>query len=226
MNIVIINGSPRKNGATFKVLSYFKKSINNVDPTITVDFINLVDYNFKYCLGCQQCYKTGECIIIDDRIEEVYEIIEKSRGLIWGSPNYAANISGLLRNFYDRVNMLMAQLIYRKPCINIVTYENGMAAKVLGSMNEMVRYAGGYKIKSIGIKNPFNKDPLDEKLKRKIEKLSKLFLRRLRINQTPPFSEIYSKIVINVFLKPFIYKNTEQYQGILNIWTDRGIIKK
>ena len=199
MKITIINGSPRKNGATFRVLNYFQESLGNIYSDVNIEFLNLIDYNLKYCIGCQHCYKTGKCIISDDRIEKIHDIIKNSNGIIWGSPNYATNISGLLRNFHDRVNMLMSQLLYRKPCINIVTYENLMVNKVLKIMKEMVAYAGGYSVKSMGIKNPFNKDPLDKKLKCKIDKFAKIFLKKIQKNKPPLFSVIYSKIVINIF---------------------------
>ena len=224
MKIAIINGSPRKSGATFKILDYYKESLENIDSDADIEFVNLIDYKFKYCIGCQNCYKTCKCIISDDRIEQVHKIIENSNGLIWGSPNYAANISGLLRNFYDRVNMLMTQLLYRKPCINIITYENGMVANVLKVMRGMVNYAGGYNVKSLGIKNPFNKDPLSGKMKRKIEKSAHILLKRIQRNKPPILSVMYSKIAVNVALKPFIYKNREQYQGIINNWKEKGII--
>jgi multimeric flavodoxin WrbA len=179
MKIAIINGSPRKNGATFKILNYFKETLENSNSETNVTFINLIDYNFKYCIGCQHCYKTGKCIISNDRIEEVHNIIRNSDGLIFGSPSYATNISGLYRNFYDRVNMLVGQLLHRKPCINIVTYEN-ISLKTLGIMKEMVAYAGGYNIYSKAVKNPFNNDPLNNKLKGGIEKASKVLLKKLK----------------------------------------------
>lgn len=224
MKIVIINGSPRKNGATYKVLNYFKESLENINPEINIELINLIDYNPKYCLGCQHCYKIGKCIIVDDRINEIHDKINSCDGMIWGSPNYAANISGLLRNFYDRVNVLMALALYRKPCINIVTYENGMTNKVLKMMKEMVGYAGGYNVKSIGIKNPFNKDPLDKKLKCKLDISAKLLIKKIQKNRPPLFYVLYAKIVINIFLKPFLNKHKEQYQGILDTWTEKRII--
>jgi Multimeric flavodoxin WrbA len=224
MKITIINGSPRKNGATFQILNYFKESLERVDSAINIEVIHLIDYNFKYCIGCQHCYKTCKCIISDDRIEEVHEMMKNSDGIIWGTPTYASQISGVFRNFYDRVNMPMSQLLYRKPCINVVTYENAMAFKVLKSMKEMVNNAGGYNAQSMRIKNPFNKNPLDEKLKYKIENSAKILLKKALKNKPPLHSVIYSKILTNVFLKPFMYKNKEQYQGILNQWKEKGII--
>jgi hypothetical protein len=121
--------------------------------------------------------------------------------------------------------VLVPQLLYHKPCINIVTYENGMAFKVLKIMKEMASYAGGYNVNSMGIKIPFNKDPLDKKLKNKVEKLAKIFLDKIQKNKPPLFSVLYTKIVVNIFLKPYMINNREQYQVILNNWLERGIIK-
>ena len=227
MKITIINGSPRKNGATFKVLNHFKDLLENNNFDISVNFVNLMDYNIKYCIGCQHCYKTGKCIILDDGVEEIHNIIKNSNGIIWGSPNYATNISGLLRNFHDRVHMTMEQMLYRKPCINIVTYENIniMANKVLNIMKEMVTHAGGYNINSIAIKNSFNQDPLNNKMKWKIDRLAKKLIIKIQKNKPPLFTIIFSKIVIKMFLKPFVDKNKEQYKGILNSWKEKGIIK-
>ena len=89
----------------------------------------------------------------------------------------------------------------------------------------MTSYAGGYNVKSMGIKIPFNKDPLDKILKRKIEKSAKIFFDKIQKNKPPLFSFIYSKIVVNIFLKPYMIKNREQYQVILNNWLEKGIIK-
>jgi multimeric flavodoxin WrbA len=227
MKITIINGSPRKNGATYKILNYFKESLEYTHSNINIEFVNLIDYNFKYCIGCQYCYKTGKCIISDDRIEEIHEIIKNSNGIIWGSPNYATNISGLLRNFHDRVHMTMEQLLYRKPCINIVTYENIdiMANNVLNVMKEMVTHAGGYNVKSIAIKNPFNKDPLYKKLKLKIENSAKKLTKKVQKNKPPLFSVVFSKVALKMFLKPFVYKDKEQFKGIINSWVDKGLVK-
>jgi multimeric flavodoxin WrbA len=226
VNITIINGSPRKNGSTFRILDYFKESLKNNNSDKNISFINLIDYNLKYCIGCQNCYKTGKCIILDDRIEEIHDTIKNSDGLIIGSPNYATNVSGLYKNFYDRVHMTMEQLLYKKPCINIITYEN---LKILGKtalniMQDMVKHAGGYVTNSMAIKTPFNKDPLDRINKLRIEKASIELIKKIQKNKPPLFSKIFTKIVINIGLKPFVYKNKEHNMGIINSWTEKKLV--
>ena len=223
MKITIINGSPRKNGATFKILNCFKELLEN--NGINTEFVNLIDCNIKYCIGCQHCYKTGKCVILDDRIEEIHDTIKNSNGVIFGSPTYASNVSGLYKSFHDRVHMTMEQLLYRKPCINITTYENAMGVKALKIMQEMVMHAGGYNIGSMVIKNEFNKDPLNEKTKWKINKLSNKIILKIKKNKPPIISKVFSKIAISMFLKPFVYKNKEHNQGIINSWKEYKIIK-
>ena len=227
MIITIINGSPRNNGSTFKILNYFKEIFEKNNYNINVKFVNLSDYNIKYCIGCQNCYKTGKCIFLDDSIEEIHDAIKNSSGIIFGSPNYATNVSGIFRNFHDRVHMTMEQLLYRKPCVNVITYENLtiMAVKALKIMKEIVRNSGGYNVNTIAIKNPFNNDPLEIRNKQKIEKVAKILVKNIQRNKPPLFSIIFSKIAMNIGLKPFVYKNKEHNQGIINSWKELKLVK-
>jgi multimeric flavodoxin WrbA len=112
MKIIIINGSPRKNGSTSKVLKYLNEILNKKYPETIIEFVNLIDHNIKYCTGCKVCYKTGKCIIEYDNVENIHNIIKESDGIIIGSPTYASNVSGLYKNFHDRVHMTMEQLLY------------------------------------------------------------------------------------------------------------------
>lgn len=225
MKITIINGSPRKNGATFKILNHFKELLENNNSDINVKFVNLIDCNIKFCIGCQHCYKKGKCIILDDSVEEIHDTLKNSNGIIFGSPTYASNVSGLYKIFHDRVHMTMEQLLYRKPCINIVTFENAMGIKTLKIMQEMVMHAGGYNVGSLVLKNNFNNDPLNEKRKYKIKKMTNKFIQKIKKNKPPLFSIIFSRIAINIILKPFILKNKEHNQGIINSWIEKRIIK-
>src|SRR5215510_12707775 len=100
MRVTIINGSPRKNGATFTILNHFKELLEKNNSGINIEFVNLIALNMGFCIGCQNCYKTGKCIFSDDRVEEIHDIIKSSNGIILGSPTYASNVSGLFKNFH------------------------------------------------------------------------------------------------------------------------------
>ena len=225
MKIVLINGSPRKNGAIGKTLTYIKDYLEKNNSGLIIEYIKLIDYNIKYCVGCEICYKTGKCNITDDNVENIRDIIKLSDGIIFSSPNYASNVTGLFKTFYDRVHMTMEQLLYRKPCITLTVYENLMGHKVTHILKEMVMNSGGYTVNSLTIKNEFNKNPLTDNNKGKIEKSCKKLVKSIRKNNPPLFSKIYTKIAVNIFLKPFVYKDKEKHNGIINNWKENKIVK-
>jgi multimeric flavodoxin WrbA len=224
MKIVIINGSPRKNGATSKVLKSLNEILNKNYPEVIIEFVNLIDCNIKYCMGCKVCYKTGKCVIENDNVETIHDIIRESDGIIIGSPTYASNVSGLYKNFHDRVHMTMEQLLYNKPCINITTYENAMGNKTIKIMKEMVMNAGGYNIGSLVIKNTFNHDPVNEKFKIKAERIVEKIIGEINKKRIPLFSKIYTTVAVNLFIKRFVYKDRENNQGIINSLKEKKII--
>lgn len=50
MKVVIINGSPRKNGVTAEALHLVENEL--VKEGIDVEFYNLSEINMSHCLGC------------------------------------------------------------------------------------------------------------------------------------------------------------------------------
>jgi len=226
VKIIIINGSPRKNGATGKILKFLNDYLKNNYQETDTEYINLADLNIKFCTGCENCYKTGNCIINDDNTEKIRNLIKHSDGLIFSSPTYASNVTGLFKTFYDRVHMTMEQLLYCKPCITITVYENLMGGKTAKILKEMVMNSGGYTVSSLTIKNAFNKDPLTDKIKNKIEKAGKNLAKKIKKNNPPLFSKIYTRIAVNVFLKPFVFKEKENNKGIINSWLEKDLIRK
>jgi multimeric flavodoxin WrbA len=225
MKIVIINGSPRKNGATNKILNQFNKNIIKEVSDVEINYINLIDENPAFCLGCQNCYKTGKCIIKTDRMEEIHDLIEQSDGIIFGSPTYSCNVSGLFKVFHSRVHMTDEQLLTRKPCIVVTTYENAMGNQALSIMRNMVIIAGGYMSGALIIRISFNENPLNDSGIKKINNIINRFIRNLSKNKPSLFSKIFSYIVINIFFKPFVMKNKEYYNGVIESWKKKGLMK-
>jgi multimeric flavodoxin WrbA len=226
MKIVIINGSPRKNGSTNKILTTFKEGIKNKFPDAVIDHINLIDEKPSFCLGCQNCYKTGKCIITTDRMEEIHDLIDQCDGIIFGSPTYSCNVSGLFKVFHSRVHMTEEQLLTRKPCIVVTTYENARGNQALSIMKDMAMIAGGYISGSFITRNLFNENPINENSSRRIDNVTKKFLNDICNHKTPLFSKFYSYIVVNVFFKPFVIKNKEHYNGVIESWKRKGLLKK
>ncbi len=62
MNILVINCSPVRNGATAEIVNLVKECIEegNIVKTICID-----DYEIKLCKGCRKCHETAKCLLID-----------------------------------------------------------------------------------------------------------------------------------------------------------------
>ena len=108
--VIILNASPRKNFNTFQLLNEAQKGAESAGAE--VEFINLVDLNYKGCMSCFACKRKGAnlgglCAWKDD-LRPVLEKIIQSDAVIIGSPIYYSYPTGMFRNLIER--MLFASL--------------------------------------------------------------------------------------------------------------------
>jgi len=97
MKILGIVGSPRQGGNTDILIEHALKGA--AEEGGTVEKIALSKLRIEPCRGCFTCMKTNSCVINDDM---PYEKIAESSGIIIGTPDYFANMTGLLKIFLDR----------------------------------------------------------------------------------------------------------------------------
>ena len=100
MKVLIINGSPRKDGNTTVAL-------NEVAATLQAEGIETVTFEIgtkalRGCMACVWCAKNGRCVI-DDEVNEVARLFEECDGVVIGSPVYYASANGTLSAFLDRL---------------------------------------------------------------------------------------------------------------------------
>ena len=101
-NVVVISSSLR-NGSNSEMLA--KEFIRGASIKHNVEYISLKDINFKFCLGCLMCQKTGKCVINDD-VRQYLEKISNADVLVFATPIYYYSMSGQLKTFLDRLNPL------------------------------------------------------------------------------------------------------------------------
>ncbi|MBR1776725.1 flavodoxin family protein [bacterium] len=103
--IIILNGSPRKNFNTAKLLKEAQMGAESVGAE--VEYYNLYDVNFKGCMSCFACKRKGNntncvCAIKDD-LRPILEKCVKADGIIIGSPVYFSYPTGEFRSFLERL---------------------------------------------------------------------------------------------------------------------------
>jgi multimeric flavodoxin WrbA len=223
MKIVIINASFRKSGATAKILNEFcdhLKLFKNVDIAI----FHLSDLNINYCQGCCGCYKTGQCFLKDDANMLIQAIVEAD-GLVLGTPNYVSNVSGQLKTFIDRAHFVLPQLLKDKHTVGVVTYENVRGGSVFGVLKNLFILSGAKTTNKIIIKTSLNTNPLaNEKVKTNVkDKAAKFYNSILMKKSSSPLNRIVHFCAFNLVIKPFVLKKGQEYQGVQQHWSDRGI---
>ena len=100
MKVLLVNGSPKKNGNTAFALEQMAEVF--ADQGIETEIIQVGNREIRGCLGCGTCYKTGKCVI-DDFVNEFAPKFEEADGIVLGSPVYYASANGTLVAFLDRL---------------------------------------------------------------------------------------------------------------------------
>ncbi|MCL2637970.1 MAG: flavodoxin family protein [Oscillospiraceae bacterium] len=215
MKIVIINASPRKAGATAKILNEFAENLS-AKSGVEIQNINLSDYKLEFCAGCCNCYKTGVCHI-DDDAELISAFIDKADGVIIGTPNYVSNVSGQLKTLIDRGHFVIEQLLKNKRAIGVVTYENAEGNAALKVLKKLCVFSGARTFAGLVVKLPFGAKPL---VSGKIRRMSNRFYK----NKSASFiNSVVHFFVFNFGIKPFVLRKGEQYSGVKEHWQRRNI---
>lgn len=100
--IVILNGSPRKNGNTQDLIKSFIKGAEESGNTVIEFFLN--EMNIHGCLGCFGGGKNPEspCVQKDDMVK-IYPEYKAADIVVLASPLYYWTISGQLKTAFDRL---------------------------------------------------------------------------------------------------------------------------
>ena len=96
-----IGGSPRKGGNSDILLKLILKGAR--DEGIATEEIQLRDYQFQPCIGCEQCRKDKRCTGLQDGMQLIYPRIREAGGLVVISPIYSYNMTALMKSFIDRL---------------------------------------------------------------------------------------------------------------------------
>jgi len=96
-----IGGSPRKGGNSDILLKRLLKGA--AGEGIVTEEIQLRDYQFQPCIGCERCRKDKRCTGLQDGMQLIYPKIREASGLVLISPIYSYNMTALMKSFIDRL---------------------------------------------------------------------------------------------------------------------------
>lgn len=106
MNVLVILGSPRKNGNTEILIRSVITGVESVGGTC--ELVRLAEKKIHPCIGCGGCEKEGICVIKDE-MQELYPRITSADRIIVVSPIYFYGVTAQTKAFIDRCQALWSR---------------------------------------------------------------------------------------------------------------------
>lgn len=100
MKVLILNGSPRKNGSSSFIADKIKEKYSSAEDSSDILFLN--ELNFSGCQGCLACRKHNSFCVVADEIHDTFPKIVEYDASIVISPNYYGFVTGQMKLFLDR----------------------------------------------------------------------------------------------------------------------------
>ena len=178
-------GSARKKN-TYHAVEQFLNDLLALGD-VEVEIVTLHDYTLKFCRGCEVCLWKGEefCPLKDDR-DVLLDKIIASDGVVFATPTYNGQVSGIMKTFLDRFGFVGHRPRYfGKAFTSIVTQGFGGGGDIVKYLDFVGGILGFNVVKGSCVTAL---DPRTEKDQRKIDKTlaeqSKRFYARLA---KPPY---------------------------------------
>jgi len=138
MKVLLVNGSPHKDGCTYTALREAEKALN--DEGIETEFFWIGNKPISGCIACNSCAMTG-CCCIDDVVNEFRKLAADADGFLFGTPVYYASANGSMVSFMDRVFYVEAigndgKTFYMKPAAAVTSARRAGTTAAFDQMNK------------------------------------------------------------------------------------------
>jgi len=100
MKVLIINGSPRKDGNTSIAIAEMVRIFDK--EGIESEVVQIGNKDIRGCIACNTCRTGGKCVF-DDAVNEIAPKFEEADGLVVASPVYYASPNATLIACLDRL---------------------------------------------------------------------------------------------------------------------------
>jgi len=99
MKVLLVNGSPHKEGCAYAALLEVSSALN--ENGVDTDIFWIGNKPLSGCIACKTCVKKHTCVF-DDAVNEFLELAGDYDGFIFGTPVHWAGASGAITSFLDR----------------------------------------------------------------------------------------------------------------------------
>lgn len=100
MKVLMLNGSPRRNGNTSIALEEMVKIFDA--SGVETELLQIGNMDIRGCIACGSCFQKGKCVF-EDIVNETAPKFEACDGLVIASPVYYASANATLVAFLTRL---------------------------------------------------------------------------------------------------------------------------
>lgn len=135
MKVLLINGSPHKQGNTFLALSEAAKTLATNE--IETEIVQIGVKPVRGCIACGQCKQKelGRCVFDDDICNRISEKLDDADALIVGSPVYYGQPNGAVLSLIQRMFFSAGEKVQNKPAAAVCVCRRGGATAAFQAMN-------------------------------------------------------------------------------------------
>ena len=137
MKVLLVNGSPHKEGCTFTALCTVSDTLNQ--NGIDTDMFWIGNKPLSGCIACRKC-REKNCCVFQDAVNDFLELAGDYDGFIFGTPVHWGGASGAITSFLDRA--FYADLngggkrFYLKPAAAVISARRAGTTAAWDQMNK------------------------------------------------------------------------------------------
>lgn len=141
MKILVLNGSPTKNGNTVALVNAFKEGAEAKGHVVNV--LNVAHKKVNGCLACEYCHGAGngKCVQKDD-MQEIYPFLMDAEMIVFASPIYYFTMSAQLEAVIQRFYAINHPPKAKYSALLLSSYSPGVYTASIAQYKDMIGYMG------------------------------------------------------------------------------------
>ncbi len=136
MKVLLVNGSPHKEGNTYLALKEVAKEIEKYG--VETEIFHIGTGPVQGCIACNKCHELGTCVFSGDVAMKLQRKMQESDGFVFGTPTYYAGPNGTLCAILDRVFYSAGGCFRAKPASAIAVCRRGGATTALERLEKYI----------------------------------------------------------------------------------------
>lgn len=134
MKVLLVNGSPHKEGCTYNALNHMAKALE--ERGVETEILHVGKMEVGGCMACGGCNDSGKCVF-NDSVNVAIEKAKEADGLVFGTPVHYASPAGSMVSFMDRLFCAASGSLKHKPAAVVISTRRAGAT---ASYDMMIKY--------------------------------------------------------------------------------------